>query len=82
VHNVTLQLVDSEGAHIGSSAQVPIRAAQVSKIIWLFLGIGGALLFGAIVVRLVRRVRAARTAGEPDPDTPAERLANQVHADD
>jgi len=29
-------------------------------VIWLILGTGVALLFGAIVVRLVRRVRRAR----------------------
>jgi hypothetical protein len=61
VHNVDLVVVDSDDERLGSSAQVPIRAAQVSKIIWLFLGVGGALLFGAIAVRLVRRVRAARS---------------------
>jgi hypothetical protein len=82
VHNVTLQVVDSEGVHIGSSAYVPIRAAQVSKIIWLFLGIGGALLFGAIVVRLVRRIRASRASGDPSPDNPAERADGPVHAGD
>jgi hypothetical protein len=60
VHNVSLVLVDSDGVRIGGSALVPIRAAQVSKIIWLFLALGGALLFGAIGVRLVRRVRMAR----------------------
>jgi hypothetical protein len=32
----------------------------VSQVIWLILGTGVALLFGAIVVRLVRRVRRAR----------------------
>jgi hypothetical protein len=95
VHTVALQLVDSQGVHIGSPTYVPIRAAQVSNIIWLFLGVGGALLFGAIAVRLVRRVRAARGAGGgqegPDgpgaPDTPAsdvraERSDPQVRARD
>ena len=42
-------------------------------MIWLFLGIGCALLFGAIAVRLFRRVRNARrtpaeTEDDPDPD--------------
>ena len=60
VHNVSLQLVDTGGQRLGGSATVPIRVAEVSRIIWLFLGVGGALLFGAIAVRLARRVRAAR----------------------
>jgi hypothetical protein len=82
VHNVALQLVDTEGVHIGSSEYVPIRAAQVSKIIWLFLGIGGALLFGAIVVRLVRRIRASRASADPVVEDPAQRSEGPVHADD
>jgi hypothetical protein len=60
VHNVSLQLVDTDGERLGASAYVPIRVAQVSRIIWLFLAVGGALLFGAIAVRLFRRVRTAR----------------------
>ncbi len=66
VHNVTLVATDSEGVRLGSSDQLPIRSAQVSKVIWLILGTGVALLFGAIGVRLVRRVRAAaRAARQP-----------------
>ena len=37
-----------------------IRSAQLSNVIWLFLAIGAALLFGAIGVRLFRRIRNAR----------------------
>lgn len=74
LHNVRLQLVDSDGDRLGASAYIPIRAAQVSKIIWLFLGLGGALLFGAIAVRLVRRIRTARSADVPDDDTPGRPL--------
>lgn len=84
MHGVSLQLVDSEGEQIGEAAYVPIRAAQVSKIIWLFLGLGGALLFGAIGLRLVRRIRTARSPERPDagPDqeAPAERAEPQVNA--
>ncbi len=60
VHDVTLALTDSDGRPLGSTASVPVRVGQVSDIIWLFLATGGALLFGAIGVRLFRRVRAAR----------------------
>jgi hypothetical protein len=62
VHNVTLYVTDSDNRPLGSSDQVPIRSAQVSQVIWLFLGTGVALLFGAIAVRLVRRVRTAAQA--------------------
>jgi hypothetical protein len=69
IHDVRLVVTDREGRPLGSSADLPIRAAQVSEVIWVIIAGGGALLFGAIVVRLFRRVRtaratrAARTAG-------------------
>lgn len=59
VRNVTLLLTDSDGAPIGSSDSLPIRSNRVSNVIWLILGTGVALLFATIVVRLVRRIRAA-----------------------
>lgn len=63
VHTVTLMVTDGAGAPLGSSDQLPIRSAQVSGVIWLILGTGVALLFGAIAVRLFRRLRARRIAG-------------------
>nr|WP_281385988.1 DUF6049 family protein [Nocardioides luti] len=62
VHNVTLVVTDVDGTPLGGSDQVPIRSAQVSGVIWVILGTGVALLFGAILVRLFRRVRAAARA--------------------
>ncbi len=59
VRNVTLQLTDSDDVPLGSSADLPIRSNRVSNVIWLILGTGVALLFGAIAVRLFRRIRAA-----------------------
>ena len=59
VRNVTLLLTDTDGDALGSSDYLPIRSNQVSNVIWLILGTGVALLFGAIVVRLFRRIRAA-----------------------
>jgi hypothetical protein len=67
IHNVTLVVTDTEGTPLGSSDTVPIRAAQVSAVIWLILGTGVALLFGAIAVRLIRRVRAATRAARAAP---------------
>ena len=69
VHNVTLRLTDSTGTPLGSSdSGCPIRSAEVSRVIWVILGAGVVLLFGAIAVRLVRRVRRRRAtsrAGQP-----------------
>jgi hypothetical protein len=59
VHNVQLVVTDVDGTPLGSTDTLPIRSAQVSRVIWVILGTGVALLFGAIVVRLVRRVRGA-----------------------
>ena len=53
---------DKRGTPLGATTGLTIRSAQVSNVIWLFLGIGCALLFGAIGVRLFRRVRNARRA--------------------
>jgi hypothetical protein len=63
IHNVTLRVTDATGIALGASDRLPIRSAQVSNVIWLILGSGVTLLFGAIVVRLVRRLRAATRAG-------------------
>lgn len=60
VRNATLVLTDVEGTSIDSDS-VPIRSNRVSNVIWLILGTGVALLFATIVLRLVRRVRAARS---------------------
>jgi hypothetical protein len=59
VRNVTLLLTDSEGTPLGSSDSLPIRSNRVSNVIWLILGTGVALLFGTIIIRLFRRIRAA-----------------------
>ena len=62
IHEVTLVVADKRGTPLGATTGLTIRSAQVSNVIWLFIGIGCALLFGAIGVRLFRRVRNARRA--------------------
>lgn len=59
VHNVQLVVTDVDGTPLGSTDTLPIRSAQVSQVIWVILGTGVALLFAAIAIRLVRRVRGA-----------------------
>lgn len=60
VSNVQLMLTDESGVALGSGDELPIRSGQVSQVIWLIMGAGVALLFGAIGVRLVRRIARAR----------------------
>lgn len=60
IRTLTLQLTDTDDAPLGSSADLPIRSNRVSNVIWVIVGTGIALLFGAIAVRLFRRIRTAR----------------------
>ncbi len=66
IHEVTLVVSDKRGTPLGATTGLTIRSAQVSNVIWLFVAIGCALLFGAIGVRLFRRVRNARRAPQED----------------
>ncbi len=56
VHNVTLQLTNRSGQPLGSQDTFPMRAEQVSRLIWVIIGAGLVMLLGAIVVRLTRRI--------------------------
>ncbi len=60
VYNVTLELTSRDGAPLGASDRFPMRAEQVSRLIWVIIGAGLALLFAAIAIRLTRRIIAAR----------------------
>jgi hypothetical protein len=62
VHSVTLELTNQVGTPLGATDTFPMRAEAVSRLIWVILGAGVVLLFGAIVVRLVRRVLRSRTS--------------------
>jgi hypothetical protein len=64
VQYVRVQVTDEDGTPLGAAQRVAIRSAEVSQVIWLILGTGVGLLFLAIAIRLVRRVRRER-GGEP-----------------
>lgn len=57
VHDVELRLTDIDGNPLGASAVVPVRSGQVGAVIWWIIGSGVAILFVAITIRLVRRIR-------------------------
>jgi hypothetical protein len=61
-HTVRLYVATTDGTPTGSEAELPIRSNQVSQIIWIVIVAGGGLLFGAIALRLIRRVRRPRPA--------------------
>lgn len=58
-HDAILRVTDLAGNPTGGSAVVQVRATQVSKAIWVIIGLGLVLLFSAILLRLVRRTREA-----------------------
>jgi hypothetical protein len=60
VYNVRLELTTADGKPLGRADTFPMRAEQVSKLIWVIIGVGLALLFAAIAIRLTRRVIASR----------------------
>jgi hypothetical protein len=62
VHTVTLELTNPAGRLLGATDHFPMRAEQVSSLIWVIIGCGVGLLFAAIAVRLTRRILRARGA--------------------
>jgi hypothetical protein len=60
VYNVRLELTNADGQPLGAHDTFPMRAEQVSRLIWVIIGAGVALLFAAIAVRLTRRIISAR----------------------
>lgn len=63
VFTVDLYVADTSGAALGDSTEIAVRSAQVSQVIWLIIGTGAGILFVAITIRLVRRVRGSRDPG-------------------
>lgn len=57
VHDVRLVVTDRAGRPIGSQASLPVRAVQVSEVIWVIMAIGGVMLFSAVLLRVVQRIR-------------------------
>jgi Family of unknown function (DUF6049) len=65
VHAVTLRVVDAAGEPLGSQTRFSVRTSHVSTVIWVIMGIGGALLLVAVVVRLLRRIRRRQATHGP-----------------
>jgi hypothetical protein len=81
VHSVTLRVTDANGDPLGSRAQLSVRTSHVSTIIWVIMGAGGALLFLAIAVRLLRRIRRRKsTHGPLLPRDPNHRRGQELKA--
>ncbi|WP_162794503.1 DUF6049 family protein [Nocardioides houyundeii] len=72
IESLTLRLTDADGVPIGSSTTFPVRTSQVSGILWVLMAGGALLLFGAIGVRLLRRVLRSRRDPAPETDVQPE----------
>jgi hypothetical protein len=62
VHPLRLIATDESGRPLGASEEISVRSNKVGRIIWVVMGAGVGILFLAIAVRLVRRVRGARAS--------------------
>lgn len=60
IHDVRLSVTTADGTPTGSFDEVPIRAAQVSVLIWVVMGVGAVVLAIALGFRLPRQIRARR----------------------
>ncbi len=60
VHNVRLTVTSLDGVPLGSSDELPIRAARVSALIWIAMALGALVLFGMIGYRLPGQIRQRR----------------------
>lgn len=65
VHAVRLQPVSSEGTRVGRPMRISVRSSRVGFVLWVIMGIGAAVLFIAVVLRIVRRLRTRRRTHGP-----------------
>ncbi len=60
LHSVRLVVASVDGVALGSADELPIRAAQVSTLIWIVMALGALVLVGMIGYRLPGQIRARR----------------------
>ena len=73
-----------DGVPLGSSDQLPIRAARVSALIWIMMALGALVLFGMIGYRLPGQIRARRAelaAADRESERESEREAEREAED-
>lgn len=60
IHQVDLQPVTTEGRPVGEPLEVSIRSSRVGLMVWIAMIVGGVVLTGAIVFRILRRINQRR----------------------
>ncbi|MDN5893955.1 MAG: DUF6049 family protein [Nocardioides sp.] len=61
VHPVELVATDANGNPLGATDRLSVRSNAVGKVIWVIMAVGVGILFLAIGLRWVRRVRGGRS---------------------
>jgi hypothetical protein len=82
IHPVRLAVTTEDGTPLGSVAELPIRAARVSALIWIVMAAGALVLFGMIGYRLPRQVRARRAERAEAERVEAERVEAEAASDE
>jgi hypothetical protein len=84
VHPVTFVATTGDGTPLGSRTQFTVRTSHVSTVIWVIMCVGGGLLFLAIVIRLVRRIRRRKATHGPllrrDRTSPSQPSSQELNA--
>ena len=65
IHRVVLQPTTDTGLPVGHPAVLNVRSSSVGLVLWVIMAGGSVVLFGAIAIRIVRRVRRRRATHGP-----------------
>lgn len=69
VTQVRVRLSSLDDRPFGATWDFNVRATQFGLVIWVAMGAGGAVLFGAAGLRIYRRVRDSRVVARREPGT-------------
>ncbi len=82
IHTVRLAVTTVDGTPTGSVAEVPLRAAQVSALIWIILAGSALVLLGALGFRLPRQIRVRRAEQAASAAAAAAESSSDADSDD
>lgn len=61
VTSVRARLATTDGTRFGTPWKFDVRSTQIGLVIWIVMGVGGTILFGAAGYRIVNRIRGNET---------------------
>jgi hypothetical protein len=67
---VRARLVTTDGRPVGRPWEFEVRATQIGLVIWVVMGVGAAVLFGAAGYRIFQRIRRPGPATREEPRSP------------